>query len=83
MLGNGRIEATCFDGKKRLCKIRGKMRKKVWISVGDIILLGLRDFQDDRADVIFKYNPDEARTLISMKEIPETSIFIFIYTLFS
>lgn len=29
MLGNGRLEATCFDGEKRLCHIRGKMRKKV------------------------------------------------------
>lgn len=31
MLGNGRLEAMCIDGKKRLCHIRGKMRKKVGI----------------------------------------------------
>lgn len=29
MLGNGRLEAQCFDGEKRLAHIRGKMRKKV------------------------------------------------------
>lgn len=29
--GNGRVEAMCSDGQKRLCHIRGKMRKKVWI----------------------------------------------------
>lgn len=29
MLGNGRLEAMCFDGIKRLCHIRGKLRKKV------------------------------------------------------
>ena len=29
MLGNGRLEAHCMDGVKRLCHIRGKMRKKV------------------------------------------------------
>lgn len=29
MLGNGRLEAQCFDGVKRLCHIRGKLRKKV------------------------------------------------------
>ena len=27
MLGNGRLEAMCFDGVKRLCHIRGKLRK--------------------------------------------------------
>lgn len=29
MLGNGRVECYCYDGKTRLCNIRGKMRKKV------------------------------------------------------
>merc|ERR1712029_224460 len=71
MLGNGRLEATCFDGEKRLCHIRGKMRKKVWINQGDIILLSLRDFQDDKADVIQKYTPDEARNLKSYGELPD------------
>lgn len=61
MLGNGRLEAQCFDGEKRLALIRGKMRKKVWINSGDIILLSLREFQDEKADVIQKYTPDEAR----------------------
>lgn len=32
MLGNGRVEAMCFDGEKRLAHIRGKMRKKVRVS---------------------------------------------------
>jgi initiation factor 1A len=39
MLGNGRLEAMCFDGVKRLCHIRGKLRKKVWINQSDIILV--------------------------------------------
>jgi len=71
MLGNGRLEAYCFDGKKRLCHIRGKMRKKVWVSAGDIILVGLRDFQDGKGDVILKYNADEARLLKSLGHLPE------------
>ena len=36
---------------------------QVWVNVGDIVLLGLRDFQDTKADVILKYMPDEARQL--------------------
>ncbi|XP_008486994.1 eukaryotic translation initiation factor 1A, X-chromosomal-like [Diaphorina citri] len=72
MLGNGRLEAMCFDGTKRLCHIRGKLRKKVWINQGDIILIGLRDYQDAKADVILKYTPDEARNLKTYGEFPET-----------
>eukprot|EP00245_Coleochaete_scutata_P002402 TRINITY_DN1312_c0_g2_i1.p1 TRINITY_DN1312_c0_g2~~TRINITY_DN1312_c0_g2_i1.p1 ORF type:complete len:145 (-),score=54.09 TRINITY_DN1312_c0_g2_i1:772-1206(-) len=71
MLGNGRLEAQCIDGVKRLCHIRGKMHKKVWIGAGDIILVGLRDYQDDKADVILKYQPDEARSLKVYGELPE------------
>ena len=63
MLGNGRLEAQCIDGVKRLCHIRGKMRKKVWVNTSDIVLLGLRDFQDEKADVILKYTAEEARSL--------------------
>jgi len=72
MLGNGRLDALCFDGVKRLCHIRGKLRKKVWINTGDIILLGLRDYQDAKADVILKYTADEARNLKAYGELPET-----------
>lgn len=32
MLGNGRLEAMCIDNVKRMCHIRGKMRKKVWVN---------------------------------------------------
>lgn len=73
MLGNGRLEAQCFDGEKRLAHIRGKMRKKVWINQGDIILLSLRDFQDDKADVIVKYTADEARSLKAYGELPDNA----------
>jgi translation initiation factor 1A len=73
MLGNGRCECFCFDGTSRLGHIRGKMRKRVWINQGDIILVGLRDFQDGKCDVIQKYTPDEARELKKHKELPENA----------
>jgi len=73
MLGGGRLEAQCFDGIKRMCGIRGKMRKRVWISAGDIVLVGLRDYQDEKGDVILKYTADEARNLKAYGELPETA----------
>ena len=41
MLGNGRLEAQCFDGEKRLAHIRGKLRKKVWINQGTKLVSNL------------------------------------------
>ena len=73
MLGNGRCECFCFDGVTRLGHIRGKMRKKVWITAGDIVLCGLREFQDEKVDIIHKYSADEARNLKQYGELPETA----------
>ncbi|CAI9093460.1 OLC1v1028962C1 [Oldenlandia corymbosa var. corymbosa] len=70
MNGNGRCEAQCIDGVTRLCHIRGKLHKKVWINVGDTVLVGLREYQDDKADVILKYMADEARLLKAYGELP-------------
>ncbi|CAO4372860.1 unnamed protein product [Caenorhabditis nigoni] len=73
LLGNSRVHVYCFDGAQRVCHIRGKLRKKAWINVGDIILVGLRDYQDDKGDVILKYHPDEARRLKMDGWIPENA----------
>ncbi len=47
------------------------MRNKVWIHSSDFVLVGLREFQDDKCDILVKYTMEEARTLKSMGEIPE------------
>ena len=71
MLGGGHLEALCFgDGKTRVCHIRGKMRKKIWVNKGDVVLLGLRHFEDSKADIILKYSNEEARELQRQCEIP-------------
>src|SRR5947207_486189 len=63
MLGGGKLTARCEDGKERLCNICGKLRNRRWINVDDVILIGLRDFQDDKADVILGYSNEESRQL--------------------
>lgn len=73
-LGGGNMEVQCFDGERRIGHIRGKMRKKVWINPGDLVLVSLRDFQEGKADIVLKYTPDEARSLKSLGEIPETTV---------
>lgn len=73
MLGNGRVKTENFDKEPitRLANIRGKMKKKVWINRGDIVLLSLRDFQDYKADIILKYTADEVKDLKNYEELPK------------
>ncbi len=61
MLGFDRLMVTCQDGKERLCRIRGKMKRRMWIRVGDIVLVSLWDFQSDtRGDIIWRYKRNQA-----------------------
>ena len=68
-LGNCRFSCQCQDGKLRMGSVRGKMHKKIWIARGDIVLVGLREFQDDKCDIIHKYTNEEGNTLKKYEEI--------------
>jgi translation initiation factor 1A len=77
MLGNCRCEVMCVDGVKRLAIIRGKLRNKYpRVQVSDIVLVGLRDCigQDNKCDVIHRYNAEEARNLKAYDELPDADI---------
>ena len=69
MLGDCRANVLCSDGTNRVCHIRGKFRKRVWIAAGDLVLISLREFEDDKADIVYKYNPDEAAVLHQNGEV--------------
>ena len=60
MLGNDRLLVSCQDGKERLCRIRGKMKRRMWIRVEDIVLVSPWDFQSDkRGDIIWRYKRNQ------------------------
>jgi translation initiation factor 1A len=60
MLGFDRVLVHCQDGKERLCRIRGKMKRRMWIRKGDIVLISPWDFQSDaRGDVIWRYKKNQ------------------------
>lgn len=64
LLGYDRIMVKCQDGRERLCRIRGKMKRRVWIREGDIVLVSPWDFQtDERGDLIWRYTRGQAEQL--------------------
>jgi len=64
LLGFDRVLVKCQDGHERLCRIRGKMKRRVWIREGDVVLVSPWDFQSDkRGDVIWRYTRAQADML--------------------
>lgn len=66
MLGYDRIMVRCQDGAMRLCRIKGKMKRKVWIRVNDIVLVSPWEFQtDSRGDIVWRYKSNQVEWLRS------------------
>lgn len=64
LLGFDRVLVKCQDGKERLCRIRGKMKRRVWIREGDVVLVSPWDFQSDkRGDLFWRYTRAQAEML--------------------
>jgi translation initiation factor 1A len=64
LLGYDRIMVKCQDGFERLCRIRGKMKRRVWIRVGDIVVVSPWDFQrETRGDLTWRYTKGQAEML--------------------
>ena len=51
--------------------ICGKMKKRVWITVGDLVIVSIREFQENKVDILYKYHATSHRNLIKQKEISE------------
>ena len=70
-LGDSRFECECFElNENKIAHLRGVFKKRIWMGVGDIILISFRDFDPKKCDIIHKYNYDEALSLKSFGEIP-------------
>jgi translation initiation factor 1A len=77
VLGNCRVLVLCDNGTEAIGVIRGSMRrfnKRVLIENGDIVAVSMRDFQDNKVDIVHKYNAEQCKVLISNNEISDTLI---------
>ena len=63
MLGANRIQVRCADGVERTARIPGRMRKRVWIREDDVVLVDPWDWQDEKADVAWRYEKQDADQL--------------------
>jgi translation initiation factor 1A len=64
MLGFDRLMVKCQDGHERLCRIRGKMKRRVWIRVNDIVVVSPWEFQtESRGDITWRYTRGQAEML--------------------
>lgn len=63
-LGGSRCSVKCLDGKTRVCRIPGRLKRRLWVREGDIVLVEPWEYGgDEKGDIIFKYKPNQVAWL--------------------
>jgi translation initiation factor 1A len=88
VLGNRNMSCYCNDNKIRVCHVRGKMRGRVFVEQGDIVLISLREFEegastshdDLNGDILAKY-PSETFSRLKKEEGVNPKLFLQLETM--
>ncbi len=72
MLGGGRVNIMCEDGKSRMGRIPGKLKKRMWIREGDLLIVKPWSFQDEKADIEYRYTRTQISYLKRSNSIPNS-----------
>ncbi|HEY9204363.1 MAG TPA: translation initiation factor eIF-1A [Candidatus Methanoperedens sp.] len=63
LLGANKIRVRCMDGVVRLARIPGKIKKRIWIMEGDVVIIVPWSFQNEKADIVWKYSGPQVNWL--------------------
>lgn len=59
-LGGSRMRVRCLDGKNRICRIPGRLTRKLWVREGDIVVVEPWEYSGhEKGDIIYKYTPTQ------------------------
>jgi len=62
-LGGNKMRVNCLDGKSRICRVPGRLRRKLWLRPADVVIVEPWTLDDEKADVLFKYRPNQIEWL--------------------
>ncbi|MBI2147504.1 translation initiation factor eIF-1A [Candidatus Woesearchaeota archaeon] len=54
-LGGSRMSVTCLDGQSRICRIPGRLKRKLWVRENDIVIVEPWEYDTAKGDIVFKY----------------------------
>ena len=59
-LGGSRMRVRCLDGKTRICRIPGRLTRKLWVRESDVVVVEPWEYSGDaKGDIVYKYTPTQ------------------------
>ncbi|MDI6654988.1 MAG: translation initiation factor eIF-1A [Candidatus Hydrothermarchaeota archaeon] len=66
MLGASRMKVSCKDNKIRICRIPGKIKRRIWIKEGDVVIVKPWAVQSgEKGDIVWRYTRPQVDRLLS------------------
>ncbi|QDA32474.1 translation initiation factor eIF-1A [Thermococcus indicus] len=71
-LGSGWMDVRCSDGKIRRCRIPGKLKRRMWMRVGDVVIVQPWEVQtEERGDIVYRYTRTQVDWLLRRGKISQ------------
>ncbi len=62
-LGGNKMRVRCLDGKTRNSRVPGRLKRRLWLRPGDIVLIEPWELDKTKGDIIFKYPSNQIEWL--------------------
>ncbi len=62
-LGGNKMMVNCTDGKQRNSRVPGRLKRALWLRPGDVVIVEPWELDFTKADVLFKYRPNQVEWL--------------------
>ncbi len=78
-LGASRVRVRCLDGKTRICRIPGRLKRRLWVRENDIVIVEPWEYSgDSKGDLLYKYTNTQVSWLKNkgyLKKLEEAEEF--------
>jgi len=71
LMGGSRMNVICADGKARMARIPGRMKRRARVRAGDLLIVKPWDIQNEKADVVWRYTRTQSKILSRRNLLPE------------
>lgn len=61
--GGNKMLVVCLDGKSRNCRVPGRLKRKLWLRPGDVVIVEPWELDNEKADITLKYKPNQIEWL--------------------
>lgn len=57
--GGNKMKVDCLDKKERNCRVPGRLRRRLWLRPGDVVIIEPWELDDTKGDILLKYHPNQ------------------------